>query len=459
MSFGDELNNYMKLLNCNSKDICDISGISPTVISRYLNNKRTPKINSDNFDKIVNSLYQFSNKKQKNLSEESIRKALISSINPYNATYDVFIDNLNTLQSKLNISTTDMAKEINFDASFLSRIKNMQRKPSNIEAFIDLIVDFFGNSCQNADKKQILISLFECTLDDIKDIKNLKKLLKFWLTTAHKEAQTNIESFLSKLDIFNLNNYIGTDFSKVKVPTSPVIIKNSKTYYGIEGRKRAEGNFLKTTLLSKSKEPIFFYNDLPMTKAGNDEEFKKKWIVAMTMLLKKGLHLNIVHNINRPLNEMLLGLESWIPIYMTGSISPYYYAEPPSNYFQISHCTSGSVALSSECMDFDEKKSRFYLTTKKEELAYAKKKAAYMLSKAQPLMTIFKEEDTEKYNEFMNKNKSKNLQTIKKDIFKNIDFCINEDEWIMINKNDSPKIHFVIYNEQLKNAIKDFLNM
>lgn len=187
MCFGDELNNYMKLLKCNSKDICDISGISPTVISRYLNNKRTPKINSENFDKIVNSLYQISNKTNKNLTKESIRKALVSSINPYNTSYDIFIDNLNMLQSKLNISTADMAKAINFDASFLSRIKNMQRKPSNIETFIDLIVNFFSNSCQN--KEQMALTLFECTLDDLQDNKKLKKMLKLWLTTTHKETR------------------------------------------------------------------------------------------------------------------------------------------------------------------------------------------------------------------------------------------------------------------------------
>lgn len=32
---------------------------------------------------------------------------------------------------------------------------------------------------------------------------------------------------------------------------------------------------------------------------------------------EKGLHLNIIHNIDRPFEEMMLGLESWIPLYMT----------------------------------------------------------------------------------------------------------------------------------------------
>ena len=266
-----------------------------------------------------------------------------------------------------------------------------------------------------------------------------------------------IKSFLSSLDTFNLNDYIGTDFSKVKVPTSPVIFKNSKTFYGAAGRKQSEAEFLKTTLLSKSKEPIFFYNDLPMAEAAKDEEFKKKWILAITMLLKKGLHLNMVHNINRPTEEMFLGLQSWIPVYMTGSISPYYFKNPPSNFFNISHCTSGSVALSSECLNNDENESRFYLTTKKDELEFEKKKSEYMLSKAKPLMEIYKETDKIAFEEFMNKSKNDNIKTIQKDIFKNIDFCINEDKWVMINKKMPPEMHFVIFQEKLRKPIEDFL--
>ena len=41
--------------------------------------------------------------------------------------------------------------------------------------------------------------------------------------------------------------------------------------------------------------------------------------------------------------------------------------------------------------------------------------------------------------------------------FKNIDFCIYENNWIMINKKTSPEIHFVIHNPKLKTAIEAFI--
>ena len=55
------------------------------------------------------------------------------------------------------------------------------------------------------------------------------------------------------------------------------------------------------------------------------------------------------------------------------------------------------------------------------------------------------------------KEKNENITIIQKDIFKNIDFYINDEKWIVINKKTTPEIHFVIYHEKLVNAIREFL--
>lgn len=457
MNFSKELNKYIDMLDCSAKDICEVSGLSPALVSRYLNNKRTPKADSLYLDKLIDAIYIIAKEKNINISKASIERNLSSTIKLSNIDYDVFIDNLNLLQDTLKISTVELSKVLDYDASFLSRIKNKERKPADLENFISVLTDYIVSSYSSIEKKEKIASLFKCPVDNITTNEQYKEEFSKWISTVHSNINQDVYNFLSKLDDFNLKDYIGKDLEKVKVPSSPVIFKHSKTYFGIEGRKQAEGDFLKTTLLSKSSEPIFFYSDLPLAESAKDESFKQKWVVAMTMLLKKGLHLNMVHNINRPVAEMLLGLESWIPIYMTGSITPYYFKNPPSNFFTGSHCTSGVVALSSECIRDNEKNSKFYLTTRKEEIEFEKEKSKYMLSKASPLMEIYRETDIDRFKEFMKKTPCNKIQTIKKNTFKNIDFCINENEWIMINKKISPKIHFVIYNENLMEALKTFL--
>lgn len=460
MNFSETLLEYMNQTNCNTKDLCKESGLSYSLINRYLNNTRKPKENSEYFHKVVNGIYQLSIQKNIKIEKKQIYNTLRDSLfsDKFQIDFDLFIENFNTLQKELGLTIVEVSNAIGYDSSFISRMKNKERKPADFETFIDKLRSYIISICQNDTKKEIVANLLNCNVKDLKDSQSFEEHFSNWLCSKHIDAKPNdVLNFLNQIDNFNLNDYVGTNFSKIKVPTSPVIFKNSKTFFGIEGRKKAEAQFLITTLLSKSEEPIFFYSNLPIAESGNDDDFKKRWVFAMTRLLKKGLHLNMVHNLNRPISELLLGLENWIPIYMTGSISPYYFKEPPSNFFLGSHCTSGSVSLNGECIKNNEKKCRCYLTTKKEEVNFEKEKSKYMISKATPLMKIYKEKDKAEFKEFINQIQNEKIQKIKKDIFKNIDFCINEDKWVMINKENTPEIHFVIYHEKLINTIKTFL--
>ena len=459
MNFSYELNNYINLLNCSPKEFSEISGLSPTIISRYLNGKRTPRIQSQYFNQIVNSIYEISKQKNIELELEDITNTLRNSITFSDKNFDIFVENFNTLLNEFKINIADIANSIGYDTSFISRIKNKTRKPSDLNSFIDSISTFFVNTLQTDTEKKQMSTLLNCTSEALNNKANYKKLLIKWITSSQENNRKAIENFLKTLNNFDLNDYItNNDYEKIKIPTSPVILRTSKVFYGVDGRKQSEAEFLKTTLISKSKDPIFFYNDLPMEEASHDEDFKQKWVLAITLILKKGLHLNIIHNVDRPINEMLVGLENWIPIYMTGSISPYYFTNPPSDMFATSHCTSGSVALSGECNPENPENSRFYVTTKKEDLKYYSEKSKYMLSKAKPLITIFKDSDSNEFLDFMNNYKNAELQQIENDLFKNIDFVVNKNKWIMINKKLAPEIHFVIYNHKLRNAIETFLN-
>ena len=47
-------------------------------------------------------------------------------------------------------------------------------------------------------------------------------------------------------------------------------------------------------------------------------------MTGLALLMKKGIRLEVIHDLDRPFEEMMYGLESWIPLYMTGQVSPYY---------------------------------------------------------------------------------------------------------------------------------------
>ena len=165
--------------------------------------------------------------------------------------------------------------------------------------------------------------------------------------------------------------------------------------------KKGELDFFKATVLSKNNEPVFMCSDMPMEDMAQDVEFGKKWMYAIAIMLKKGLHLNIIHNVDRPFNEMMLGLESWLPIYMTGQVSPYFLKGLQNNIYCHFNYVSGVIALYGECINGYHDKGKYTLTTNKNDISYYKTKAQCLLSKATSLMDIYKADSQNSFNAFL----------------------------------------------------------
>ena len=132
-------------------------------------------------------------------------------------------------------------------------------------------------------------------------------------------------NFLHSLDSFDLNQYMTMfHFETPEIPKEFDTAQLCGEYVGTEQMRNAELNFFRMTLLSSSTEPIFMHNEMSLTDMAQDMEFNKNWMLSIALCLKKGLHLDMIHDLDRPAEEMLLGLMAWIPLYMTGQISPYY---------------------------------------------------------------------------------------------------------------------------------------
>ena len=407
MNFKEVLNKYLKELNCSSKKLSNESGLSESVISRYRSGERTPLKNSEQLNKLTKALFNIAKDNDKN------KYTLDKIVSDFNSTlasddfdYTTFSNNLNTLITSLNINTHEMSKYIVFDASHISRIRYGKAKPSNPVEFSNKICSYILNRYKNPDDINNLMMIIGCKKSDLSNEKIYSTLFN-WLTSEIVPVKSKVSDFLHHLDSFNLDDYIKViKFDELKVPSIPFYKAKTKHYYGIEEMKQGELNFFKGTVLSKSKEDIFMCSDMPMEDMAKDIDFGKKWMFAIAMCLKKGHHLNIIHNLDRPFNEMMLGLESWIPIYMTGQISPYYLSNLKNNIYNHLNYVSAAAALSGECINGFHNKGMYYLTTNKNEIEYYKEKSDLLLKKAKPLMEIYRESNIKEYHLFLKKDEN-----------------------------------------------------
>ena len=402
--FREKLNKYMELLHCSGKEFAEYSGISEATVSRYRSGARTPKANSEDMKKLCHGICAAAEKKEIDLSYKTVLSELNTLAEAVSFDYDSLQKKLNVLCTVFSVNLADMSKSLKYDSSYISRIRNGKRRPANPQKFVYDVAGYFS-VCYNSDSdKKIIAEILNIKPSLIKARDNYVSELTSWLTDSKvtKKPENPIGNFLSALNSFDLNEYIkAIRFDELKVPSLPFQLPTAKSYYGIDEMKNGELDFLKATALSKSNHDVFMYSDMQMDDMAADMEFSKKYMFGLAVMLKKGLHLNVIHNLNRPFNELMLGLECWIPLYMTGQISPYYLKGAHNQLFCHFLNVSGAAALSGECVSGFHAKGRYYLTKNKDELSYYQERSSFILKKAYPLMDIYREDKSAELAAFM----------------------------------------------------------
>lgn len=403
MKFSEQLNEYIERIECTAKELCDISGLSAASISRYRSGERVPEIESETFDKISFAISEIAKQKNiENITEFSVTNTFLKCSDVVIANREQIRQNFDVLVSTLNINVAKLCQYTNYDTSTIFRFRNGSRQPSDPNRFISDVASYISNEFGSISQKKAMAKLFNCNENDLCNQQMCYNIVKEWLFNNQIRNNNNISDFLIKLDEFDLNEYIqAIKFDKIKIPTLPFQLPTSKTYFGLKEMMDSELDFLKATVLSKSNASVIMYSDMPMGEMAKDPEFPKKWMIGMAMMLKKGLHLNQIHNLDRTFEDMMLGLESWIPMYMTGQISPYYLKNVQNNVFMHILKVSGTAALSGEAIAGYHSNGKYYLTKSKDEVAYYRERASELLENAQPLMDIYRADRAKEFTAFM----------------------------------------------------------
>lgn len=402
MTFSELLNKYIEQLSCTGKELSEVCGLSPSVISRYRKGERVPAAGSEPVAKLAHGISILSGDTE-GVSVKEIRSALNDTLRQESEPdTQGLTDNLNALIDTLGIAPGELARALNYDSSYISKIRAGQRRPADVTAFAQGVAQYTLKHYQRQADWELLQELMGCGSQSPCDPAARVQSLSDWLCSTSAPHSDAVEHFLEKLDNFDLNAYIRSiRFDELKVPSLPLAIPLSRNYYGLAEMRQGELDFFKTTVLSHSAHPVFMCSDMPMTDLAEDREFPKKWMFGLAVMLKKGLHINMVHYLDRPLHELMLGLESWIPLYMTGQVSPYYMKSSQNAVYNHLNYVSGAAALVGDCVAGFHSDGKYYLTNKKTELEFYIKKADRLLTKALPLMDIFRAEKRSGYEAFL----------------------------------------------------------
>lgn len=402
--FHEQLNEYLEELDCTAKELGEVSGLSAATLSRYRSGSRIPDAGTEAFNSICEAIGRIAGQRGiETLTEEKVRESFLRCLDMTAVDKEQLRTNFNLLATALNMNMAGLCQQINYDSSTVFRFRNGSRQPAEPEKFAEAVAKYVAENYTEAAEREKLARILQCDACEFVEQEHSADRIKRWLLEPGREKESGVTHFLEQLDQFDLNEYIkAIHFDEWKVPPAiPFRLSTSKSYTGLKNMMEAELDFLKDTVLSKSMDPVIMYSDMPMEEMAKDPEFPKKWMFGMAMMLKKGLHLHQIHNLDRSFEEMMLGLESWIPMYMTGQISPYYLKAGQDQVFLHFLKVSGSVALTGEAIRGYHSEGKYYLARSKDEVAYYRKRAGELLNCASPLIEIYREENAGVFEVFL----------------------------------------------------------
>ncbi len=478
MKFSDLLNRYMKELPCSARELAARSGLSESSISRYRSGSRVPVRGSEELDSIIKALEDVAREQGKEQDEagDTIRESLENLVPDRSIDRERYGQRLSALLDALEVSRAKLSARLAYDASFLSRILSGERAPSDYRAFSEQIAEILEDGASSVAQREKLAGLLGISSDRIREEKQCRKAIYEYLMemeatdggegSSEDATREAVHNFLLKLDEFDLNDYMKRiHFDRIPALKSPFHAENTKQYVGLEGIKRAELDFLRKTVLSTSTEPVWQFSDFPMAEMAADMAFSKKWMMGLAMTLKKGLQINIIHDLDRPFEEMMLGLESWIPLYMTGLINPYYLRELPEKAYSHLFRMSGSCVLVGECPGQNLAGAMVILSSREEERKAAEIHRKHLFDRALPLMEIYRDDRKKEYEALVREEEQKLraecgedakpriLAGEENEYFKNIRIVAYGDRCVMVIKENDPYIRFVIRHPKLVSAL------
>ena len=392
MRFADVLKLYLDKTNCTAKELSAASGISASALSRYRSGKRIPE--QEQVEKLICGFVQLASENAPEFNEAIIRNAFSVYTERPQLDYQTIIKNLNFAIETLDISVSGLSRALSFDSSYLSRIRAGQRKPADLNKFITETAGYIART----NSPLAIAGLIGCPVEELVPVGRCASKLCSWLSSGTISQRDYLGELLHQLDAFNIEAYMSDAHFPEAVQVQELeILSLPKYYYGFDEMKRGELDFFKAVASSGTKGTVCMCNSIPIEDLGADAAYMKEWMQSIAMMIMKGADIRIIHDVDRPSGEMLLGLMSWIPLYMTGKVTSYYLTDSSNRIYCHTDYVSDTAALSGECIRGFHGEGKYCLTQSETDLTYYKKRVQRLFSKAKPLIKTYRAEDQDAF--------------------------------------------------------------
>ena len=308
-----------------------------------------------------------------------------------------FSEKIDFLMNLTKTSNSALSVITYLDPSHISRLRRGQRGLSKTENYIGKMSEYFAKICIQNYQLKVLCDVLEMNPFSV-DNENISEHIREWLLKDKGSYSDSIESFINEF-AKPQNKIPYHQTFKDNITAEDDVLAKISAYYGISGKQQAVNIFLSEVLMSGETQTLLLYSDEDMDWMTGDE-FRIKWAQLMVAVLSRGHKIIIIHNVSRNLDEMLSAISQWMPLYMSGAITPYYYPKKRDGIFKRTLFIAPKTAavISTSVGNMTDKAANFLIHDQEAIDAIIEEYKQY-ISMCIPLMRIFTSKTKSEYFE------------------------------------------------------------
>lgn len=271
-----------------------------------------------------------------------------------------------------NVSNSTLGRYLSFDPSYISRIRTGKRGLPKHQPFIEPIADYFSRNLKEEYQRKLVGDAI-CPYRPLPDNNvAVRQLIIEWLLDDTKDIeQINVSAE-------DENNSLSGG------------IDDKSFFYGNKGKRQAVVKFFEDICKLGKPMNLMFYTDEEMSWFCEDETFPAYWTKLLMKIVELGGKIKIIHSFGRGISDMLEILRTWIPVYMSGNVEPYYYPKLRDGiYHRTLFIAQGYSALVSTSVGNKTDDAMNLLLEDKTAVYAVENEFMNYLSMCKPLMNIY----------------------------------------------------------------------
>lgn len=350
----------------------------------------------------------------------------------------LFGKKLIVLMDIAGISGSKLSRELNIDASYVSRMRSGERMPQKKDRLMKKLCNCLAGRIIERGRTRELADIIDVPENYLIDRDAEGHIFDWLCNQNYSEDVNNVKAFIKSIAA------LPESFPECDIPIGydklESMMIRSDEYSGDEGLRQSVIRFLSDVSENPGTE-MLLYSDRDMDWITDD--YRPIWAALMLKCVKAGVRIKIIHNIDRSASEMIKAINSWISIYLSGMVESYYCTVPNGGRFSHTFFLSPGHASIEGCSVIGmEERTEYRYITAPEKLNDRAISFSKLIENSKPLI-LFSNEIGTAVGNYSVYNTG------------NVQICISKRE-VIVNKLANQPMSFRITHPLLCRAFRSF---